>query len=230
MSNGALIVFEGLDGSGKTTQLDIARRWLKDKGYKTFHTEWHASVEVKKALTKGGARRRMLSPVTANLVHAMDFADRYTWQIMPRLRRGYVVLADRYIYTALARGVVRGCKQSWLQAVYEFACAPLTTFYFRVTPEVSLERILRDRISMKFFESGMDLNFSSDVEESFLQFQGSVMEQYDELAINYDFITLDGAAEQKEISEKVKNTLRTLAAQGKLPTLADEKKKKKVKA
>ena len=164
MNNGALIVFEGLDGCGKTTQLEYAKRWLKDKGYKVFHTEWHASVEVKKALTKGGARRRMLSPITANLVHAMDFADRYTWQILPRLRRGYVVLADRYIYTALARGVVRGCKQSWLQAVYEFACAPLTTFYFRVEPEVSLERILRDRVSMKFFESGMDLNFSSDVE------------------------------------------------------------------
>ena len=226
MTNGALVVFEGLDGCGKSTQLKLLEKWLKGQGYKVFLTEWHASVEIKKALTKGGQRRRMLSPVTANLVHAMDFADRYTWQILPRLKRGYIILSDRYVYTAFARGVVRGCDLPWLKAVYSFACNPAVAFYFRVTPETALERILRDRGSMKFFESGMDLGLSTDVEESFLLFQGKVMKNYDLISQDHAFVQLNGAGDINDIFSKVKGKVKEMIDSGVFPAPPVEKKKK----
>lgn len=224
--NGALIVFEGLDGCGKTTQLENLKKWLKDKGYKVFSTEWHASVEVKKAMTKGGARRRMLSPITSNLVHAMDFADRYTWQILPRLDSGYIILCDRYVYTAFARGVVRGCKLDWLQNVYDFATKPNAVFYLSVSPDIAIERILRDRPIMKYFESGYDLGFSQNVRESFLNFQGKVKANYDLLSEEYGFITLDGSLPKETLMDQIKDEMENVLGEN-FPT--PSKKKKKVK-
>jgi len=117
---GRLIAVEGLDGSGKSTQLYLLKRWLEMKGLKVFFTEWNSSLLIKKATSKG-KKRQLLTPTTFSLIHCTDFADRYERQILPLLKAGYLVLCDRYIYTAFARDTVRGCSQSWLQNLYSFA-------------------------------------------------------------------------------------------------------------
>ncbi|HVB98973.1 MAG TPA: hypothetical protein VNJ12_06520, partial [Candidatus Dormibacteraeota bacterium] len=127
---GALVVVEGIDGSGKSTQLHLLQRWLEVGGYRTHFTEWNSSPLVATA-TKRGKRRRSLTPVTFSLIHAADFADRYERQILPLLRSGHLVLADRYIYTAYARDGARGCPAPWLRNLYRFATTPDIVFYFR---------------------------------------------------------------------------------------------------
>src|SRR3990172_1140987 len=111
--SGALVVVEGIDGSGKSTQLYLLKRWLEINGYRIHFTEWNSSPLVKTA-TKRGKKQRLLTPVTYSLLHAADFADRCERQILPLLQGGYLVLADRYIYTAFARDVARGCSEKWL--------------------------------------------------------------------------------------------------------------------
>src|SRR3989454_6377378 len=138
---GKLIAVEGLDGSGKSTQIRLLKRWLELEGYKVFFTEWNSSELVRKA-TRKGKKKKILTPTTFSLIHATDFADRYERQILPLLRAGYIVLADRYVYTAFARDVVRGVDQEWVTKLYSFAVHPDITFYFRVPLETSLNRIL----------------------------------------------------------------------------------------
>src|SRR4029450_10562059 len=120
---GKLIAVEGLDGSGKSTQIYLVKRWLELEGYRVFFTEWNSSVLVKKSTTKG-KKRNLLTPTTFSLIHATDFADRFERQIMPLLRAGTIVLADRYVYTAFARDAVRGCDEEWLAKLYSFAVPP----------------------------------------------------------------------------------------------------------
>src|SRR5579863_2714932 len=142
--SGALVVVEGIDGSGKSTQLHLLKRWLEVGGYRTYFTEWNSSPLVATA-TKRGKRRRSLTPVTFSLIHAADFADRYERQILPLLRSGHLVLADRYIYTAYARDGARGCPTTWLRNLYRFAAAPDIIFYFRAPLDTAVERILSGR-------------------------------------------------------------------------------------
>ncbi|NDC39685.1 MAG: thymidylate kinase, partial [Proteobacteria bacterium] len=111
---GRLIAVEGLDGSGKSTQIALLRRWLELEDYKVFFTEWNSSTVVKK-VTKKGKEERSLTSTTFSLIHCTDFADRYERQILPLLRAGYLVLADRYVFTAFARDAVRGCDREWLR-------------------------------------------------------------------------------------------------------------------
>lgn len=158
---GALVVVEGIDGSGKSTQLHLLKRWLEVGGYKTYFTEWNSSPLVKSA-TRRGKKRHLLTPVTFSLIHAADFADRYERQILPLLRSGYLVLADRYIYTAFARDGARGCPIDWLRNLYQYAVIPDVTFYFRAPLEVAIRRILSGRPRLKYYEAGMDLGLSLD--------------------------------------------------------------------
>src|SRR3989449_6811573 len=137
---GKLVAVEGVDGSGKSTQVYLLKRWLELDGYKVFFTEWNSSAIVRKA-TRKGKKRQLLTPTTFSLIHCTDFADRYERQILPLLKAGYIVLADRYIYTALARDAVRGLDREWLTKLYSFAVSPDVTFYFEVPLEVSLNRI-----------------------------------------------------------------------------------------
>src|SRR5689334_19485077 len=141
---GALIVVEGTDGSGKSTQLYLLKRWLEIGGYRLHFTEWNSSPLVKSA-TRRGKQRRLLTPPTFSLLHAADFADRCERQIMPLLQGDYLVLADRYIYTAFARDGARGCPARWLRNLYRFAPIPDITFYFRAPLDVAVTRILSGR-------------------------------------------------------------------------------------
>ncbi len=187
---GRLIAVEGLDGSGKSTQIYLLKRWMELQGLKVFFSEWNSS-DVVKAATSKGKKRELLTPTTFSLIHATDFADRYERQLLPLLRAGYLVLCDRYIFTAFARDVVRGCQPEWVRRIYSFAALPDLTFFFKADLEVSLHRILDGRPQLKYFEAGMDLNLSSDPYESFRIFQGRILDQYLAMTPEFEFVTLD---------------------------------------
>jgi len=187
---GRLIAVEGLDGSGKSTQIYLLKRWLEAEGVKVYFSEWNSSELVKSATSKG-KKRELLSPTTFSLIHATDFADRYERHLLPLLRAGYVVLCDRYVFTAYARDVVRGCPPSWVRGIYNFATLPDITFFFKADLEVSLNRILDGRPKLKFFEAGMDLRLSTDPYESFRIFQGRILDQYLSMSGEFKFVTID---------------------------------------
>jgi dTMP kinase len=187
---GRLIAVEGLDGSGKSTQIYLLKRWLEAEGVKVYFSEWNSSELVKSATSKG-KKRELLTPTTFSLIHATDFADRYERHLLPLLRAGYVVLCDRYVFTAFARDVTRGCPPEWVRGIYNFAAQPDLTFFFKADLEVSLNRILEGRPKLKFFEAGMDLRLSNDPYESFRIFQGRILEQYMAMSRKFNFIVMD---------------------------------------
>jgi dTMP kinase len=187
---GRLIAVEGLDGSGKSTQIYLLKRWLELQRVKVFFSEWNSSALVKSATSKG-KKRELLTPTTFSLIHATDFADRYERQLVPLLRAGYLVLCDRYIFTAFARDTVRGCPPEWVRGIYNFAALPDLTFFFKAHLEVSLNRILEGRPELKYFEAGMDLRLSNDPYESFRIFQGRLLEQYLAMSNEFNFMVID---------------------------------------
>lgn len=202
---GSLIAVEGLDGSGKSTQVYLLKRWLELGGHKVYLTEWNSSAVVKEA-TKRGKKKQLLTPTTFSLIHCTDFADRYEQQILPLLSAGYIVLADRYIFTAFARDGVRGCDKAWLRKVYSYARHPDLTFFFDAPLETSLERILSGRPQLKYHEAGMDLGLSTDPYESFRIFQGRVYQQYQQMVEEFGFIRIDAnrpAHEQQKNVRKI---------------------------
>jgi len=204
---GRLIAVEGIDGSGKSTQIYLLKRWLELQGLKVFFSEWNSSVLVKSATSKG-KKRELLTPTTFSLIHATDFADRYERQLVPLLRAGYLVLCDRYAFTAFARDTVRGCPPEWVRGLYSFAAQPDLTFFFKARLETSLQRILDGRPELKYFEAGMDMRLSTDPYESFRIFQGRLLEQYLAMSTQYNFMLID--ANQR--IEPQQETLRQLVA------------------
>ncbi len=157
---GKLFVVEGIDGSGKTTQLALLAKWLSAAGHPVFMTEWNSSALVK-AATKTGKKKNSLTPMTFSLLHATDFADRLLYNIIPPLKAGMIVLADRYTYTAFARDAARGVDRRWVRELYSFAVKPDLAVYFRVPIEVSVDRLLARRVKLKFYEAGMDMGWST---------------------------------------------------------------------
>jgi len=204
---GRLIAVEGLDGSGKSTQIYLLKRWMEWQGLKVFFSEWNSSDLVKSATSKG-KKRELLTPTTFSLIHATDFADRYERQLVPLLRAGYVVLCDRYIFTAFARDTVRGCPMEWVRGIYNFAALPDLVFFFKADLHVSLNRILEGRPMLKYFEAGMDLGLSADPYESFRIFQGRILEQYLSMSTEFDFLVVNA----NEPIEAQQNTVRELIA------------------
>ena len=207
---GKLFVVEGLDGSGKSTQLQLLHQWLRGEGYGVVHSEWNSSLLVRDT-TKRGKRKQMLTPSTFSLIHATDFADRIESNIVPLLKTGAVVLCDRYIYTAFARDGVRGMNPEWLRELYSFAVKPTTAFYFRVPLDVAMQRILTGRSGIKFYEAGMDLGLSDDPEESFRLFQGRILDEYEKMVPEFDLQVIDATlpieAQQKQMRQAVKAKL-----------------------
>jgi dTMP kinase len=202
---GKLCVVEGIDGSGKTTQLDLLGKWLTAAGRPVVLTEWNSSTLVK-AATKAGKKKNLLTPTTFSLLHATDFADRLLYKIIPPLKAGMIVLADRYAYTAFARDAARGVDRQWVRDLYEFAVRPDLALYFRVPIETSLDRLLARRVKLKFYEAGMDMGWSSDVNESFRMFQGKVLDEYDHLVDEFGLRVIDatgGIPEQQRRVRKI---------------------------
>jgi dTMP kinase len=177
---GKLFIVEGIDGSGKSTQLDILHKWLVGEGYVVVFTEWNSSPVVR-TTTKKGKKSHLLTPMSFSLIHSADLADRMERQIIPALKAGSIVLADRYIYTAFARDAARGVDRQWVRHLYNFAVVPTVAFYFRVPLTESLDRILTGRPELKYYEAGLDMGFSHDPYESFKIFQGKILNEYDQM-------------------------------------------------
>ncbi len=198
---GKLIVVEGIDGSGKSTQLQLAMRYLEARGLRPFFTEWN-SADLVKAVTKRGKKKMTLTPMTFSLLHATDFAHRLTHNILPPLKAGLIVLADRYAYTAFARDVVRGCDRTWVRRVFNFAPRPDRAFYFKVPIEVSVSRLLSGRAKIKDYEAGMDLKLAPDPVTSFKVFQSRILTEYDHIVGEYGLTEIDATrsiGEQQQI-------------------------------
>lgn len=187
---GKLFIVEGIDGSGKSTQLDLLHKWLVSEGYLVVFSEWNSSPIVK-ATTKRGKDARLLSPMSFSLIHAADFASRVHSQILPALHAGAIVLADRYVYTAFARDAVRGVSRTWLRRLYSFAVKPTLAFYFDVPLAEAMRRILEGRPALKYYEAGMDLGLSHDPYESFRLFQGLIHDEYDRLVDEFGMVRMD---------------------------------------
>lgn len=200
---GALIAVEGVDGSGKSTQVHLLHEFLKGRGCKVHFSTWNSSDLVKTA-TKRGKKEQLLTPTTFSLIHATDFADRYERQILPRLQAGYIVLCDRYIYTAFARDGVRGCDPAWLRKLYSFAQKPDITLHFNVPLQVSLDRILSGRPDLKYHEAGMDLGLHTDIKESYKIFQGRIHKLYTGMAKEFGFTVVDSTRPIHDIQEGVR--------------------------
>src|SRR5271155_4007370 len=187
---GRLIVVEGIDGSGKSTQLSLLHKWLESKGYGVVFSQWNSSPLVKDT-TKLGKKKKMLTPATFSLIHSTDFADRTEKSILPLLKAGAIVLCDRYVYTAFARDVARGMDRKWLRDLYEFAVKPTVAFYFRVPLETAIGRITAARDCLKFYEAGMDLGLSDDSVESFRIFQGRILDEYERMIPEFGLTVVD---------------------------------------
>lgn len=199
---GKLFVVEGTDGSGKSTQLSLLYQWLKAEGYPVFFSEWNSSPLVKDT-TKRAKKRHLFTPATFSLLHATDFADRMERNIIPPLKAGAIVLADRYIYTAFARDVARGCDRDWVRKVYSFAVKPTLAFFFKAPLQVAVNRIISARPNLKYYEAGMDMGWSDDPEESFTTFQGKILEEYDRMVDEFGLTPIDAT---RSIEEQQRET------------------------
>jgi dTMP kinase len=223
-----LIVVEGIDGSGKSTQLHLLDKWLRSLGLNVFFTEWNSS-DVVKEITSKGKKKALLTPTTFSLLHATDFADRYERNIAPLLEAGYFVLADRYVYTAFARDVVRGCTAAWVRKIYSFAVVPDITFYFRVPPEIAMDRILEGRPKLKYYEAGMDLNLSNDEYESYRIFQTRIVEQYEGMAQRDGFAVIDGTLGIEEQQDLMRKRAGKLLPASKTPVRIEEEAREEMR-
>lgn len=207
---GKLIVVEGIDGSGKSTQIDLLYKWLHGQGKSVYFSEWNSSLLVR-STTKLGKRERMFTPTTFSLIQATDFADRWENFILPLLKAGVIVLADRYAFTGFARDVARGVDPNWVRNLYSFAFQPDLVFYFQVPLETAVERILSSRAKIKYYEAGMDLGLSDKKTASFRLFQQRILDNYESMIPEYHFQVIDASQsvhkQQKLIRQFVQKKL-----------------------
>src|SRR2546421_4430299 len=218
---GKLFVVEGIDGWGKTTQWGLLAKWRVAEGHRVFAPKGNSSALVK-AATKTGKKKNALTPMTFSLLHATDFADRLLYKIIPPLKAGMIVLADRYAYTAFARDVTRGVDRQWVRELYSFAVKPDMALYFRVPIDVSLDRLMARRVKLKFYEAGMDLGWSSNPAESFRLFQGKVLDEYDRLVEEFGLETVNAAGSITEQQRLVRALIARHVATGNKETPDDE--------
>jgi dTMP kinase len=213
---GKLIVVEGIDGSGKSTQLQLAKRYLEARGLRPFFTEWN-SADLVKTITKRGKKKMSLTPMTFSLLHATDFAHRLVHSILPPLKAGMIVLADRYVFTAFARDVVRGCEREWVRRVYQFAPRPDRAFYFNVPIDVSVGRLLSGRAKLKDYEAGMDMGLANDLVSSFKIFQGRILNEYASITDEYGLTEIDATQSIGEQQQRVRQLIDETLADYKPP-------------
>ncbi|GAP20925.1 dTMP kinase [Leptolinea tardivitalis] len=208
---GKLIVVEGIDGSGKSTQIDLLHKWLLSKGHSVYFSEWNSS-ELVKSTSRMAKEKKMFTPTTFSLMTATDFADRWERYIFPLLKAGGIVLADRYAFTAFARDVARGVDPAWVRSMYSFAPMPDLTLYFRVPLDVAVDRILSSRAKIKYYEAGMDLGLSDNKVTSFRLFQQRVIDEYEKMVDEFGMTVIDGTEsvqkEQKLVRQLVTRILR----------------------
>jgi dTMP kinase len=186
---GLLIAFEGPDGSGKTTQRKLFKTWLKAEGYDVVTTKWNSS-DLIKPIIKSRKTVQALSPEEFSLLHAADFRHRIEHTVLPALWAGRIVIADRFLFTGLARDVARGLDLDWVLKLYQPLLWPDLVFYFAVTPDTSSRRVTASR-TPNFYESGRDVTAIEDPVESYYTFIKRVIREYESLAVIFNMITID---------------------------------------
>ena len=209
---GRLIVIEGTDSVGRSTQLRLLRPWLESSGYAVVDTEMTRSELVGAGL-KQAKEGHTLGSITLNLFYATDFVDRFERQILPALRAGFIVLTDRYIYSLIARALVRGADPHWIRSIYGLALKPDAIFYLKVTLDDLIPRVLQ-RGGFDYWESGMDMRLGDDLFESFVSYQTRLLEQFERLTSEYDFQVLDASQPVGLLQEHLKQGILPLLPQG----------------
>ena len=205
---GLLIVIEGTDGSGKSTQISRLKRWIEDQSYGAMVSEWKTSKFIADAINDA-KDRNLLNATTFSLLYAADFADRLEQVIIPALKAGFVVILDRYIYTAYARDAVRGHDIEWLKNLYDYAPEPDMVLYLDVPVEILLKRII-GTTGLDYWESGRDIGLSSDFYKSFQIYQGKCLDEYQKMIKEYGFISIDGTLSEKEIHKKIVSNVKNI--------------------
>ncbi len=207
--SGKLIVLEGADGSGRSTQIKQLKVWFERKGYAVAEFGIRRSPLVGPELDKA-REGNILGPTTMGLFYATDFIDQLESILIPALRAGFIVLADRYIYTLMARDIVRGADLKWVQNVYGLAVVPDIVFYLKVSPKKLIERRWTKSETMDYWESGMDLGLSRDWITSFFIYQKRLSAIFLKLQNIYDFTVVDGNRSKKVLEEELVSRIKTI--------------------
>jgi dTMP kinase len=210
---GKLIVVEGADGSGRSSQIARLRQWLEGTGHATVQVGLKRSTLVSEELDQA-QKGNILSHTTLSLFYATDFADQLENIIMPSLKAGCMVLADRYIYTLMARDMVRGMDEAWLKNLYGIALAPDAVFYLTVSPEQLVQRNFSKNHALDYWESGMDLGLSREMFDSFLKYQSLMARQFQKLQTIYDFHIIDGNRSPDGINAELQRQIASMLANG----------------
>lgn len=214
---GKLIVIEGTDGVGRSTQIALLKPWLEQQGRAVVDTGMTRSKLAGKGI-KQAKQGHTLGRVTLSLFYATDFADRLENEIVPALRAGFVVLTDRYIYSLIARGVVRGMEPTWIRNVYSFALVPDAVFYLRVGVDDLIPRVVFSR-GFDYWESGMDLHPSEDMYDSFQKYQTALLAQFENLVEEYQFEVVDASASIPGVFENLREGITRVLEQKGRPSL-----------
>jgi len=208
---GKLIALEGADGSGRSTQIEMLKDWLENLGYGTVNVGLKRSTLVAEEL-EAAQQGNILSHTTRSLFYATDFADQLENNILPALRAGFVVLADRYIYTLMARDIVRGAERDWVRSLYSIALTPDAVFYIRVSPQVLVERNFRKNATLNYWESGMDIGLSRDMFESFMRYQRLIQAEFRRMQAEYGFTIINGNRRARAIHAELRAKVQEVLA------------------
>jgi dTMP kinase len=199
---GKLIVLEGTDGVGRSTHIGLLKQWLENHGHAVLDTGMTRSALAGKRL-KQAKEGHTLGGITMSLFYATDFADRLENEIIPALRAGFIVLTDRYIYSLIARAIVRGSDPEWLREVYGFALKPDAIFYLRVQIDDLVTRVLQSR-GFDYWESGMDMHMGEDLYESFVRYQKWLLAEFDKMVESFGFQIVDASGSVEEVFENLR--------------------------
>jgi dTMP kinase len=207
---GKIIAIEGTDGVGRSTQIQMLREWLEVRGYGVIETGWTRSTLMQPTIDIAKASNT-LNKLTFVLLYATDFADRLEKEVIPALKAGFIVLSDRYIYTAIARAAVRGVDRGWLRNLYGFAIAPHQVFYLKVDVDTLTRRVLESR-GMDYWESGMDMKNADDIYDSFRTYQNKLLREYAAMAHEFHFHVIDARRRVDMIQEELRRKVEVFLA------------------
>jgi len=199
---GRMIVSEGTDGVGRSTQMEMLTAWIESQGFGVINTGWTRSKMLGPAIDEAKAGHT-LGPRTFSLLYAADFADRLELQVLPALKAGFVVVADRYVYTAFARDVVRGQDPQWVRELFGFAIEPDLVIYLDISPEQLMPRILNGK-GMTYWESGMDLKLADNIYDSCMEYQRRVLQCFDAMAKEYGFEVVDASGPRERTQQAIR--------------------------
>jgi dTMP kinase len=205
---GKLIVLEGTDGVGRSTQIQLLRSWLEDEGYAVSDTGLHRSPLTQAGL-ESAKNGHTLSPLTMSYFYATDFADRLENQIIPALKAGFVVLSDRYLFSIIARDIVRGADPERARSIYGFALKPDLVIYMRADVESLIARLVHGR-GFDYWESGMDIRCADNIYDSFIAYQGKLIEQFDSMSEEFGFVNVDATRPVQAVFNDLKSQIKAL--------------------